>query len=61
MLTVMARKTRYTHDFIEVNSCFTISVPYNKSMNKEIGILGIISSWDVDKISFSKTNISENG
>lgn len=49
MFTVMVRKTRYTHDLIEANPFFTVSVPYKKLMNKEIEVLGTLSGRDVNK------------
>lgn len=55
IFTVMVRKSRYTHDLIEANPFFTVSIPYKKEMNKEIGIFGTLSGRDANK--FEKTGL----
>lgn len=45
----MVRKSRYTHELIEANPFFTVSIPYNKNMSKEIGVFGTLSGRDVNK------------
>ena len=48
--TVMVRKTRYTHDLIEKNPFFTVSMPLNVNMDKAIEICGTTSGRDCDKL-----------
>lgn len=49
IFTVMVRRTRYTHELIEKNPYFTVSIPYNKHMTKEIALFGTASGRDVNK------------
>ncbi|MDT8337296.1 MAG: hypothetical protein RQ856_05670, partial [Candidatus Izemoplasmatales bacterium] len=46
---VLVRDSRATYDLIESSKEFTISVPINKNMKKEIAICGTKSLRDMDK------------
>ena len=51
--TVYVRESRYTHDYMEKNDCFTISF-YPEQYKQLLGVLGSKSGRDIDK-----KNISE--
>lgn len=46
---VLVRDSRATYELIESSKEFTISVPINKSMKKEIAVCGTKSLRDIDK------------
>lgn len=48
---VMVRKSRYTHNMLENANEFTVSIPFDGSLKKELGFCGSKSGRDVDKIS----------
>lgn len=50
VLQVMVRPSRYTYELIEASDYFTVSVPLDGSMKKELGFCGTKSGRDVDKI-----------
>ncbi|MCR5108475.1 MAG: flavin reductase family protein [Lachnospiraceae bacterium] len=52
MATVYVRESRYTHDFMDENDYFTISV-YPDEYKKILGILGQRSGRDMDKMNDS--------
>lgn len=56
ILTVMVRKSRYTHELIEKSNEFTLSIPLNNDLKKALAICGTKSGRDIDK--FSEANIS---
>ena len=49
VVTVMVRKSRYTHTLMEKTSVFTVSFPREKQMGKEIAFCGTRSGRDVNK------------
>lgn len=49
IFTVLVRKSRYTHEFIEQNGEFTVSIPFDKKMKKALAICGTKSGRDIDK------------
>ncbi|MBP1865388.1 flavin reductase (DIM6/NTAB) family NADH-FMN oxidoreductase RutF [Clostridium tetanomorphum] len=55
ILAVMVRKSRYTFEMIERSSTFTVSIPVNKDMKKEVAICGSKSGRDIDK--FKECNL----
>lgn len=55
IFTVLVRKTRYTHELMEANPFFTVSIPHNKNLSKEIEMFGTLSGRDVDK--FEKSGL----
>jgi flavin reductase (DIM6/NTAB) family NADH-FMN oxidoreductase RutF len=56
LLTVMVRKSRYTHELIDNNSEFTVSIPLDDSLRKALAICGTKSGRDIDK--FKESGIS---
>ncbi|MBE6083449.1 MULTISPECIES: flavin reductase family protein [Tissierellales] len=50
IFTVAVRNSRYTHSLIENSNNFTVSIPLEKDMNKELIYCGTKSGRDVDKI-----------
>lgn len=50
MFTVLVRKSRYTREFIEKSSEFTISVPTNSNLKEALAICGTKSGRNIDKI-----------
>lgn len=50
IFTVLVRKSRYTHEFLNNSNEFTVSIPLNNSLNKELAYCGSKSGKDVDKI-----------
>jgi flavin reductase (DIM6/NTAB) family NADH-FMN oxidoreductase RutF len=56
ILTVMVRQSRYTHELIDSNSEFTVSIPLDDSLKKALAICGTKSGREMDK--FKETGIS---
>ncbi|MBE6064160.1 flavin reductase family protein [Clostridium cochlearium] len=50
VLSVMVRESRYSHELIEKASEFTVSIPMNDKLKKELAFCGSKSGRDVDKI-----------
>ncbi|MFA5523089.1 MAG: flavin reductase family protein [Tissierellales bacterium] len=53
---VAVRYSRYTYDLIESSKEFTVSIPINKDLKKELAYCGRYSGKDVDK--FKECNIT---
>ena len=49
VVTVMVRKSRYTHGLMEQSDVFTVSIPRAKEMVKELAFCGVRSGRDVNK------------
>lgn len=49
IFTVLVRKSRYTHELIEENGEFTVSIPFDKKMKKALVLCGTKSGRDTDK------------
>ena len=49
VVTVMVRKSRYTHSLMEKTDVFTVSFPRAKEMGKELAFCGVRSGRDVNK------------
>ena len=47
--TVYVRRSRYTHELLKDSDCFTISVPEEGVMDKELAFCGSRSGRDVHK------------
>ena len=62
IFTVYVKPERYTHDFLEKNSIFTVSI-FNKKYKKKMSIYGIASGRDVNKEEKAGTHIKflDNG
>ncbi|BDR69466.1 hypothetical protein K144313037_08780 [Clostridium tetani] len=50
IFSVMVRKSRYTYELIEKASEFTVSIPVDVNLKKELNFCGSKSGRDVDKI-----------
>ena len=46
---VMVRPGRYTNELLENSDNFTVSVPFENNLNKELGICGVKSGRDINK------------
>ncbi|CDI49116.1 flavin reductase family protein [Clostridium tetani] len=57
---VMVRKSRYTYELIEKASEFTVSIPVDVNLKKELAFCGSKSGRDVDKIKECNLKL-ENG
>lgn len=55
ILMVAVRKSRYTYELIKSSDDFTVSVPFNNKMKKELKFCGSKSGRDYDK--FKKLNL----
>lgn len=55
VLAVMVRESRYTFDIIENSSEFTVSIPVNVDLKKELTLCGTKSGRDIDK--FKECNL----
>ncbi|WP_291573535.1 flavin reductase family protein [Clostridium sp. UBA4548] len=55
IFTVLVRESRYTFDLIEKAESFTVSVPVNNNLRKELGFFGSKSGRDMDK--FKECNL----
>ena len=49
VVTVMVRKSRFTHSLMEKTDVFTVSFPREKQMVKELAFYGVRSGRDVNK------------
>ena len=49
VISVMVRKSRYTYGLMEQSDVFTVSVPREKELGKELGFCGSRSGRDVNK------------
>lgn len=49
VLMVMVRYSRHTHELIKDAPDFTVSVPLNNALKKELGVAGTKSGRDLDK------------
>ena len=49
MFMALVRTSRYTNEFLENGSEYTISIPYDKEMSEAISICGKKSGRDIDK------------
>lgn len=49
VIIVAVRPSRYTHNLIDLNKEFSVSVPLDNSMNKQLGFFGSVSGYDTDK------------
>ncbi|MEW9096173.1 MAG: flavin reductase family protein [Clostridiaceae bacterium] len=55
ILTVLVRKSRYSYELIENTEEFTVSMPLNVDLKKELTICGTKSGRDIDK--FKECNL----
>ncbi|WP_315118180.1 flavin reductase family protein [uncultured Clostridium sp.] len=55
ILTVLVRKSRYSYELIENTEEFTVSMPLNVDLKKELTICGSKSGRDIDK--FKECNL----
>lgn len=51
VLTVCVRPQRYTHELLEKQTEFTVSVPIKADLKEQLGFAGRVSGRDVDKFS----------
>ncbi|MTI68642.1 MAG: flavin reductase family protein [Firmicutes bacterium] len=56
IFTIAVRYSRYTYNLLENAKEFTISVPLNKDMKKELSLCGTKSKRDIDK--FKECNLT---
>lgn len=56
IMTVMVRKSRFTHHIIEKASSFTVNIPTNNDLEEALNICGTKSGGDIDK--FKECNLS---
>ncbi len=49
MMQVLVRQSRYTHDLLDKDPRFTVSIPKPGEFRKEIGVCGVKSGRDMDK------------
>lgn len=50
IFTILVRKSRYTHEFLEKTKEFTVSIPTDESFKNSLSICGSKSGRDIDKI-----------
>jgi flavin reductase (DIM6/NTAB) family NADH-FMN oxidoreductase RutF len=56
---VAVRYSRYTYELLKKSNEFTVSIPLNKQLNKELGLCGKISGRDMDKFDEGQLAYSE--
>lgn len=56
--SVYVRQSRYTHDLLDNTNMFTVSVPYEGTMQKELAFCGTRSGRDVDKMNALQASLS---
>ena len=49
IFTVLVRESRFTHSLLEKAEDFTVSIPFDDSLNKALGFCGSKSGKDLDK------------
>lgn len=49
IFTVLVRKSRYTYELIENSNEFTVSIPLNSNLKKELAFYGSKSGRDINK------------
>lgn len=49
IFTVLVRKSRYSHGILEIGKEFTVSIPYDDSLNEALSVCGSKSGRDIDK------------
>lgn len=59
IFTVLVRKSRYTHEFIENSKEFTVSIPMDDKMESALMFCGTKSGRNVDKISQSGLKLEQ--
>lgn len=59
MFTALIRKSRHTYGLIEKAGEFTVSIPLNDNMKKELALCGTKSGRDMDKIKESNLQLEE--
>ena len=59
IFTAFVRYSRYTHEIIENSKDFTVSIPLDNSLNKELGFCGTKSGRDTDKIKDANLSLRE--
>lgn len=60
VMTVLVRKSRYTKTLLDGSKEFTVSVPLNCDMQKELAHCGTVSGKDEDKISTQKLKLLDS-
>lgn len=58
--TVYVRKSRYTHDLLDRVNTFTVSVPKEGTLGKELAFCGTKSGRDVQKIETLQASLFRN-
>lgn len=59
IFTVLVRKSRYTHQFIEKSGEFTVSIPVDDSMKEALAFCGKESGRDVNKFEECNLKVEE--
>lgn len=59
IFTVLVRKSRYTHQFIEKSGEFTVSIPLDDEMKEALAFCGTKSGRDMDKFKQCNLKIQE--
>lgn len=59
VLTILIRKARYTHELLEHNSNFTVSVPKQDELKKALSVCGSKSGRNMDKIKECNLNTAQ--
>ncbi len=57
VFTIMVRQSRYTHQILEKNPVFSVSIPTDDTMKEALGICGSKSGKDTDKITAAKLSL----
>jgi len=60
IFTVLVRNSRYTHELIEITNEFTVSIPLNNVLKKELLFCGTKSGRDVNKIAECNLNLADS-
>lgn len=60
IFTVLVRHSRYTYEMLKDTNEFTISVPLNADMSKELEVCGTQSGRDIDKVKELNLNLKDS-
>lgn len=59
VLVIGVRPSRYSYQFLDMGTSFTVSIPLNQKLKKQLGLVGSISGRNVDKIAETKLVLKE--
>lgn len=59
VFVIGVRPSRYTYQFLDLGASFTVSVPLNQKLKKQLGLIGSKSGKNTDKIAQSQLTLRQ--